>query len=347
MINSAILIPSYKPTPILIEVIEDLRRQFSGLVVVVNDGNENEYLQIFERLKKDFSVEVVHHATNLGKGRALKTGFNHILINHPQIKAVVTADADGQHQTADILRVAAEATSEKNPDLVIGERKFEKSVPLRSRFGNVLTSYIFKFLVGLNLSDTQTGLRGFHRRILPSLLKIQGERYEFETNILLETKNQHWSYQQVPITTVYIDDNQGSHFNPFFDSMKIYFLIIRFLGSSLSSSFLDFLFYAYFIQRGMKVYESMILARFLSGWVNFYLNKKLVFRYSEKYWKALIRYWSLVLVMGTLSSFIVNGLMGYMERPILLKLLAESMLFLASFAIQKEFVFNIKQKTNL
>lgn len=343
MNNLAVLIPSYRPTQSLTEIVQNIRTQHTGLIVVVNDGNSGDELIILEHIKTNFQVVIVHHAVNLGKGRALKSGFNYILINHPEIAAVVTADADGQHTSDDILNVAKATLDQKN-DLVIGERSFDKNVPFRSRFGNSLTSYIFKFLVGLNLRDTQTGLRGFNKRILPQLLKTSGERYEFETNILLETKNQNWTYTQVPISTVYIDNNKGSHFNPFFDSMKIYFLIVRFLGASISSSVLDFVLYAFLIRNGFKIYESIMLSRFLSGWVNFYLNRKLVFKQQEQYGKALIKYWGLVIVMGTLSSFIVNGLMGYLARPMLLKIFAESVLFLASFTIQKEFVFNIKQK---
>ena len=346
MKSTALLIPCYKPTDALIEIVRQVREVFIGPLVVIDDGNTKEEQKIFLKLETDYNVEVVRHATNLGKGRALKSGFNYILNRWPQNQWVITADADGQHKLSDILKVANAINTDHTIDIILGVRQFRNKVPFRSRLGNDITRWVFRFFVGLNLRDTQTGLRGFNSRILRHLLTVSGEYYEFETGVLLEARNHFWKLSQVDIETIYIDENKGSHFNPLFDSMKIYFLIFRFLGSSLSSSFLDFLFYAFFVQQKMSILESTLLARFFSGWFNFFLNKKIVFRNSESSSKALIRYWSLVAVMGTLSSLIVNGLNAFLDKPLLLKVFAESVLFIASFSIQKEFVFNEHKQKN-
>lgn len=340
----AILIPCYKPTEILRSVVQEIRNLFDGEVVLVSDGNSIGEVADLKKIKTDFNADLVIHATNLGKGRALKTGFNYILTEKPSVEFVVTADSDGQHKTLDMLKLIDFYNKNPETDLVLGVRQFKNNIPLRSKIGNNLTVFIFRHLVGLKISDTQTGLRGMPRRILVNLLKTPGERYEFETNMLLETKKLHWSLREVAIDTVYINNNAGSHFNPILDSMRIYFLILRFLGSALLSAVIDFVIYALFIYQGVKIYHSMLLARFISGWFNFYMNRNVVFRHRDKPSAALIRYWSLVVVMGTLSSFIVNGLMPFFPKPVLLKLLAEPVLFLASFAIQKEFVFNTKDK---
>lgn len=342
MSSFTLLIPAYKPSAELLSLVEDLAERQTDVsrIVVIDDGGGPPYAPIFETLKNKNKVDVVTHFVNLGKGRSIKNGLNYILNHYPDTQIVVTADADGQHLLSDILAVGKTAAAETNLDLVLGSRVFGADVPLRSKIGNILTGKIFQFLVGLRIGDTQTGLRALNRRILPQLIGIGGERYEYETNMLLEARSLNWQIKDVPIETVYIEGNRSSHFNPLTDSMKIYFLIFRFMGSSLFSSSLDFTFFAAFTHFGTPLLTAMLLARFLSGWVNFYLNRKMVFKNHSNLMVALIRYWSLVLLMGFLSSTIVASIRTLIPSVLIAKLLAESVLFIASFSIQKEFVFS-------
>src|SRR5206468_2047006 len=116
-----------------------------------------EFAGIFEQAARLPKVRLVSHAVNLGKGAALKTGIQHALSAFPQLRGVVTADADGQHHPEDIERVAARLV-EQPEALVLGARSFDGSVPLRSRFGNLLTRRLMQLVVGARLQDTQTGL---------------------------------------------------------------------------------------------------------------------------------------------------------------------------------------------
>src|SRR5262249_16001168 len=163
------------------------------------------------------------HAVNLGKGQALKTAFNHYLLRCPQDSVgVVTADADGQHLPADVLRVAE--TLERGPaTLVLGSRGFEGAVPARSRVRNVPTRLILRWLIGRSVRDTQTGLRGIPRRFLPELLAMEAGRYEFELDMLIRATEERIPIAEIPIETVYGGPAQ-SHFNPLRDSLRIYFV---------------------------------------------------------------------------------------------------------------------------
>ena len=132
------LIPSFQPTDILFGLIEELRRASAAPVVIVDDGSGAGYAPILNRVRQVANVTVLTNAVNLGKGSALKHGMNHILVHHPDCIGVVTADADGQHGVADILRVAEGLRSD--PDRVaFGVRAFGTEVPLRSRFGNMVS----------------------------------------------------------------------------------------------------------------------------------------------------------------------------------------------------------------
>src|SRR6267142_2179512 len=227
MSKTILLIPSYQPTVLCCELLEELRRADPTPIVVVDDGSGLAYQELFQRASRIADTVVLTNAINLGKGAALKHGMNHILVNHPDCVGVVTADADGQHAVTDILKVA-NALQAGPAEVTFGCRDFKRDVPFRSKIGNVVSRYVYRFVVGLNLSDTQTGLRGIPRRLMELSLGIRSNRYEFETEQIITAKAANFKFREVPIQTVYIDDNRGSHFNPILDSFRIYFVLARY-----------------------------------------------------------------------------------------------------------------------
>src|SRR5215471_10228108 len=98
----AVIIPAYKPSAGLIEVVEALAGKALPAIIVVDDGSGPEFREIFERVAQTPKVRLLRHAVNLGKGAALKTAFNYALCEYPDLLGVVTADADGQHHPDDI-----------------------------------------------------------------------------------------------------------------------------------------------------------------------------------------------------------------------------------------------------
>jgi putative flippase GtrA len=283
----------------------------------------------------------VKHAVNLGKGAALKTGFNHIFVNDPETAGIVTADADGQHAVPDILRVAERLANE--PDrLVLGVRAFDGRVPLRSRFGNTLTRYIFRLFTGLTVGDTQTGLRGWPRPYCLGSLPVPINGYDFELECLMKA-NSHGNsagIAQVPIKTLYLDENKSSHFNPIRDSMRIYFVFLRYCGVSVLAAILDSLtFYLTFAAAG-NIALSQVLGRSVAVAVAFVIARNVVFRSDTDVIRSLVKYLSLVILMGIVSYAMIDFLLERFRLPALAaKLIAEGLLFIANFAIQRELVF--------
>jgi len=216
----AVLIPAWQPGRELLDVLEGLLCHGFGAVLVVDDGSSAESHQVFQQASEMPGVRVLRHAVNLGKGRALKTGMNHVLVEIPSFRALVTADADGQHRVSDIVAVG-HALCAAPGRVVLGVRAFAGEVPLRSRLGNVLSRQLFATVTGASLTDTQTGLRGFPRSLLPSLLQIEGERYEYEMAVLAHLCRLIPKPIEVPIQTVYLGANRSSHFRPVRDSIRI------------------------------------------------------------------------------------------------------------------------------
>jgi glycosyltransferase involved in cell wall biosynthesis len=227
-----VLIPAWHPQPILTSLVMHLAAQGFGAIILVDDGSGNHCAPLFDQLAALPRTHVLRHADNPGKGRALKTGFNYCLNALPHMKGAVTADADGQHEPRDILRVAL-AMQTSNGRVVLGSRDFAHAMPWRSRCGNTLTRSIFGWVTGTRLHDTHTGLRGFPRALLPELLVLKGERYEYETTALGHLCRNGNTPLEVPIETVYLRGKKSSHFRPVLDSVRIYLVLVHLFASSL------------------------------------------------------------------------------------------------------------------
>jgi len=334
------LLPTYEPEERFLDQLPELR-QAGFNCVVVDDGSGEQYAAVFARAAR--LAVVLTHGKNRGKGAALKTGLRYIAETCP-VCVVVTVDADGQHATADALRVALDA--ETHPQaLCLGCRDFSGKVPARSRFGNDLTRRVFKASTGVFVSDTQTGLRGFDAALIPYLLTVGGERYEYEMNMLLSCARMGVPIRETAIGTVYIDGNAHSHFHVLRDSFLIYGEIFKFAASSLTGFAVDYSLYSLLVllTAGLgaaSVPLSNVTARLVSAAVNFTMNKKLVFRSDASALRTGAQYFLLavcILAGNTLLlSWLVNGLGVNRFAG---KLVTELTFFTLSYFAQKFLIF--------
>lgn len=343
-----IVIPAYEPDEKLIGLLFKLQEAGFSDIVLVDDGSGEAYGHFFIEAKETYGCKVLQHAVNQGKGRALKTAFNFCLKEFPDLPGVITADSDGQH-TPECILSCASALAEHPGALVLGCRCFDgEDVPTRSEFGNKCTRVVMKYLTGITVSDTQTGLRGIPVDFMRQLLMVPGERFEFETNMLLETKKRKVPIVEVPIQTVYIEENKTSHFNPIKDSIKIYMIFGKFLFSSLSSSVVDLALFSVFCYlfkqmdwgRFSYITAATVSARVLSAFYNYSLNYKVVFQSESSVGTSLPRYVLLAIVQMGLSAFLVSRLYPHFGgAEVFVKVPVDVLLFFVSFAIQREFVY--------
>lgn len=345
----AVLIPCLNPDDKLICAVREIKKAGFGQILLVNDGSTKEY-DVFFQKAEELGATILRHAVNLGKGRALKTGFNFILNEWEDCEGIVTADADGQHRPKDLL-LCRDALMENEASLILGCRNFKKNgIPFRSRFGNRMTSFVMKFLIGLSISDTQTGLRAFSREQMKAYLAVSGEGFEYETNMLIYSKEKRIPVVEVPIETIYLEQNKDSHFRPLQDSIKIYSLFLRYLTASFSSFVVDILLFSGGIGLLKKAFPdfyivlSTIAARILSSVYNFLVNKKGVFHNKEKIGTTAVRYYFLAGMQMLFSAMAVWGLHCLLPvQETLIKVVVDSILFLISFQIQREWVFCAKK----
>jgi glycosyltransferase involved in cell wall biosynthesis len=335
----ALVIPAYRPSEALVDLVRALVEKDIGPIVIVDDGSGPEYQEVFSRAAAFPDVILLRHATNLGKGSAVKTGINSALCDFPALVGIVTADADGQHDAGDVERVAHKLLA--RPDcLVLGSRSFGGGVPFRSRLGNLATRAVIHVLMGQKLADTQTGLRGIPVSLLPRLLRIESTGYEFELEMLIAAH--HWPIDiiEVPIRTIYAPGNKSSHFNPIIDSMKIYYVLLRFSSVSLLTALLDTLVFYLAYSHSSHLLTSQILGRMFGVGFNYSMVRSSVFHSRQGHQAVLPKYLLLVLVSGTASYAGIRFLSSRLGiNAVPAKVLVETLLFLVNFTVQRTLIF--------
>ncbi len=350
--NSVILIPAYEPDEKLINLINEI----SGLpfynIIIVNDGSSKKCACIFDEIRDKFDCIIINHSENKGKGIALKTGMREILKMDNKVIGCITVDADGQHLPKDILKIG-EVFENNNHSLIVGCRDFQsEKVPIKNKIGNLITRDIFKFATGKYISDTQTGLRAIPREAMDGFCELLGDRYELEMNMLMDAAKKDMDIKEVPIDTVYIDDNRSSHFNKLTDSFKIYREILKFCFSFLFCSMLDLILYitlfVFFSQFTIlpRIFIAVLLARVISKTFYFVMDKN-----DYLFDKGIIdieflKYAFAVFSQIIMSFFILYGLYLLGVKQVLLsKILAEFIIFIVLYLF-KNFIttFNMSKQ---
>ena len=300
--KTAVLIPVFKPNEKFIDLVQSLIPLDFPLIMVVNDGSGQKYDEIFQYIEGLPKCKVVHHEMNSGKGAALKTGIKKILKTDSNLLGCVTVDGDGQHLVEDIEKVARVFENNSN-SIVLGCRDFsDKEVPQKSKMGNLITRMVYMILTNREISDTQTGLRAIPLDIMKATQDLPGSHYEYEMNFLFHAAKRNTPITEEKIQTVYQNQNKSSHFKPFLDSVRVYKEVLKFSLSSLCCSMIDIgLFALTFRLLSLGGYPwallgATVLARIVSSFFNFLINKKIVFESDGSMPTQSINYFLLCLI---------------------------------------------------
>ena len=350
--DTVIVIPTIDPDSRLVTLVDEMRERGFERFIVVDDGSANESRSVFEKLKLR-GVHVFYHVVNLGKGQAIKTALMHMRGLFPDATHFVTMDDDGQHLPDDVENICQVAA--EHPDrIVLGMRNLRgKNVPARSRIGNAFSSAYFKMDTGMTCPDTQTGLRAIPLSLIGLALSTPGTRYDYEMNFLTSAVKHDVPVAMVPITTVYENGNEASHFSPLRDSLLIYKQFVRFAGSSIACACVDLGLFAllttvFNLETALMVAIATIVARLASGVLNFTLNRRWSFRDSGSKRGSVsiqaMRYIALF-IMQMLASMTFVTLLSFLPIPLVgVKMLVDGTLFAVSYFVQRNWVFKAPER---
>ena len=352
-----IVIPSLNPDQKLINTVNGLKEAGFNRILLVDDGSDEAHKEPFKTIvSENPDITLLTHEVNKGKGAAMKYAFSYIYENCDDVCGVITVDGDGQHLPVDVKKIYDSMKAHPD-DVLLGCRDFSgDDVPKKSRIGNYTIRFIIKLLFRVSVSDSQTGLRGIPYRYLKSFATlIEGDRYEYETLMFPHIKERGINIREEIITTVYENNNEGSHYHPVKDTMriaKVVFMNATFLKqiiSSILSTAVDLLLFTLFnsLFKDHPVWLTVMIAtavaRVCSSTLNFNLNRFFVFRSHKGIGKSFIKFVALVICQMAMSWGIVTGLtlltgaQGGLRTVI--KLVTDSSLFIGSYFIQKKWVF--------
>lgn len=333
-----VLIPAYQPDARLPRLILELHRADpSTKIVVVDDGSGQKFSDIFEA-SATAGAHVISYENNRGKGYALREGFTWIRdVAGDLSECVVTADADGQHTLNDIFRVGRTCTDTGTS--VLGVREFVGHVPARSRIGNTATSALFWLATGWKLKDTQTGLRAFPVALLPALLEVQGDRYEYELRVLLHLAKFRHPVTQIPIETIYEAGNPTSHFRPLQDSARIWAPLLKFAASSGVATIIDYVLVLALNALTGALFFPVVVARMVSASVNFAMNRRVFEATGVSLRRSALRYAALAVAVVAGSYTMLAVLTGIGMPLWIAKIIADTTMYLVSYSAQSRYVF--------
>ena len=360
--NLAVILPSLDPDYKFEGVVNGLVEAGFEHIVMVDDGSDENHKEPFKKALQNSACTLLVHEVNKGKGRALKDAFAYVHENLPEVKGVITIDGDGQHLLKDIIH-CGEVMLEKQNQVILGSRSFDQEgVPPRSVAGNKFSARMFKLLFGIKITDTQTGLRAIPSQYLDLFSKIEGERFEYETNMLLVMKREKISFYEQEITTVYDPEDYSSHYNAVKDSARVAKIMLKFLVSGSAFKYVlssllgvavdNVLFYVLCWNFGVS-HQVVIqpISTFISSIVNFSVNKVWVF--EEKDTKTLgaelLKYYAIFFprtAISILSTYLaIDGFnVETAGLGTLLKMVIDIILFIVVYFLQKKFVFIRKKE---
>ncbi len=198
------LIPAHDEAPRIGAVIAGARSHLR--VVVVDDGSTDATAAV----ARAGGATVIEQRPNQGKGAALRAGFRHAL--DAGCSAVVTLDADGQHDPADIPTLLGPGADEvAGPELVIGGRSFGE-MPLVRRLANTIGTVVLSAALGRWIPDNQSGYRRIGRRLMSAMLDSRDDGFAFEVEMIAVCLREGWPIAWVPIRTIYGEER--SHIRP-------------------------------------------------------------------------------------------------------------------------------------
>ena len=190
-----LLLPAYNEAKTIGQVVREAS-EFVNDILVIDDGSVDKTAQIAE----EAGGKAIKHSTNLGKGMALRTGFDYV--SQKGYDLIATMDSDGQHQPSDLPRII-DYFKKNKPDIIIGARIHDRiKMPRHRRFNNWLVSSVGSVLCGQEVKDFQSGFRLIRTEVLRSV-ELHTERYETESELLIKAGRIGFKIQSIPINTIY------------------------------------------------------------------------------------------------------------------------------------------------
>ncbi len=360
------LIPSRDPDERLRSIVTSLLERGEYNIIIVNYDADDRNADVFAALLAldPERMTVIRHEGAAGKGSALRTGFRYIKDIAGENDGVVCVSAVGRNTAEDVDAVTA-AWNSSPAALVLGSYRYAGKLPLGKRMSTGFTRSIFAVTSGVRVHNPYTGLRAFSVEYLDGFIKEKGSRSDYELNLLLHAAKHNVKIIEVPIEVDNIEGNRTGERRSPKDTWLIYKTIGVFMLSSFSSFVVDYtllLALAGIFHRLRSVVEispgefrlpmfgrlvdthllALVIARAVSSFVNYLLNRRIVFK--SKSWGNIFRYYAVILSLLAANYLLLSLVSNANGLPLwIAQLVVQAVLYPFSFILQRKFVFPARE----
>ena len=331
------VIPCYNTSRACIDVVRRTRGRVDR-VIAVDDGSTDDTLEAL----RETGCEIVQLPVNQGKGVALRHGFEAALAGEADY--VVTLDGDGQHLPEEIDGLVAEAVR-GDSDVVVGVRRISK-MPVRSQFGNLWTKWLYRAQTGTTLPDTQSGFRVFKASAIRALMgRVRWARFDTEMDMLLKARRLGMRQTTAPISTVYIDENRLTKFRTLTDSMRVFFVVVRYAAGGVAAAVLEFVMFSAIVWGHPRRYLwALAVSRAAALVTHDLLSRYFAFRVGRRIGPRELSSYALVAAVNLLASYgllcLLITILGL--NAVLSKAISQSILFVLTFVLLQRFTFRVR-----
>jgi glycosyltransferase involved in cell wall biosynthesis len=323
-VKVAVIVPCYNTGVTCVEVVRRAQAT-ADRVLVVDDGSTDDTPRHIAASGAAF----LRLPVNAGKGAALKAGLEEVLKGPNGLLAdvfdcIVTIDGDGQHDPADIPRFVSRAFRD-GVDLVISVRDLRR-MPWKSRIGNRVARWLFLVETGCYIPDTQSGFRLLSPLLARALLPaVTWRRYETEAEILAKAVALGYPLGVVTIDTVYLEQNQRTHFDPLWDSMRVIAVLSRGGVTSLAVAVVGIATYvlALSMAAGNVIWANAV-ATLCAVATDLVMRRQYLFRVRGRFTLSEpARYTAMVLLNLLVTSWLLLALQRRGAHPVGAKVIAQ------------------------
>lgn len=339
--SHAVIITIYKKDRKTIELCSKLCELGAEHIVVVNDGlnTGDEYFNELISL----GCHIVTLEKGSGKGTCIKAGAKYAYENIFNLTGFITADADGEHTAEDIMKISR-ALYMRPDNLILGKRDTAKSkMSVGHRIGHKAASAYFKVITGVKCKDTTTGLRGIPATLYDIVINTKGKRFEYEMNFLTKCADLKIPFYNVNIVTVEQPDSE-SNYRLIKDTFLIYKTPLKFATASVGCTAVDlilFTIFTYILPASLhwNVALATLMARVVSGSMNFMINRRVIFENNNKAKNQVLKFFILFFCIMCASTIFVS-LLSFIPVPAtIIKAIVDLLLWEVNYTVQRKWVF--------
>jgi len=222
--KNVLILPCYRPNFRIIELVSYFENYNNLQVILVNNGNNYEYQNIFDELVKINNLILIKVDENQGKGFGIKYALNYIS-KFKSLNSVIFADSDGQHTNEDIRKFVEYCTNNKlDNTFLIGSRNHNRHTPKKNLIGNILYNFALRIFKKIYLKDSLCGLRAISFTNINELIQIKYNDFKFEIETIFLLKRKNFFFKEIEISSTYFN-NAKSNFSSFKDTFQLIYML--------------------------------------------------------------------------------------------------------------------------